>query len=98
MELLKFWLASVTNLFQVLFLFHCNTNSICYIYYMIKTIFISERYFTKEELDSFRINHGYEIKEISYSSSEGEIDFNVKDQKKFLLKEGYPKILARFFS
>ena len=65
---------------------------------MIKTIFISERFFTKEETDSFRVNHGYDIKEISYSSSEGEIDFNIPDQKEFLLKEGYPKILARFFA
>ena len=65
---------------------------------MIKTIFISERFFTKEELDSFRINQGYDIKEISYSSSDGEIDFNIPDQKEFLLKEGYPKILARFFA
>ena len=65
---------------------------------MIKTIFISERFFTKEELDSFRINQCYDIKEISYSSSDGEIDFNIPDQKEFLLKEGYPKILARFFA
>lgn len=63
---------------------------------MIKTIFISERFFTKEELDSFRKNHGYDVKEISYSSVEGEIDMSTSEQKEFLLKYGTPKILARF--
>lgn len=63
---------------------------------MIQTFFISERFFTKEELDSFRKEHDYDIKEISYSSVEGEIDFSIADQKQFLLKYGTPKILARF--
>ena len=63
---------------------------------MIKEIFISERFFTKEELDLFRSEHGYDIKEISYSSAEGEIDMSTPDQKEFLLKYGTPKILARF--
>lgn len=65
---------------------------------MIKTFFISERFFTKEELTSFRKEQGYDIKEISYSSVEGEIDFSIDDQKEFLLKEGFPKILSRFFA
>jgi hypothetical protein len=63
---------------------------------MLKTIYISERFFTKEEIASFRKEHGYDIKEISYSSSQGEIDFSTADQKEFLFKYGTPKILARF--
>jgi hypothetical protein len=63
---------------------------------MIKKIFISERFFTKEELDLFRSEHGYDIKEISYSNTEGEIDMSTPEQKEFLLKYGTPKILARF--
>lgn len=65
---------------------------------MITTYYISERFFTKEELSSFREKNGYDIKEISYSSSEGEIDFSDTEQKEFLIKEGFPKISARFFS
>lgn len=65
---------------------------------MIRTFYISERFFTKEELTSFRKVHDYDIKEISYSSVEGEIDFSIADQKEFLLKEGFPKILERFFA
>ena len=63
---------------------------------MIKKIFISERFFTKEELDLFRSEHGYDIKEISYSNTEGEIDMSTPEQKEFLLKYGTPMILARF--
>lgn len=65
---------------------------------MIKTFYISEHFFTKEEIYLFYKEHGYNIKEISYSSSEGEIDFSATEQKEFLLKEGFPKILARFVS
>ena len=63
---------------------------------MIKTFYISERFFTNEEITSFRKEHGYDIKEISYASSEGEIDMSIQEQKEFLLKYGTPKILARF--
>jgi hypothetical protein len=62
---------------------------------MIKTFYISERFFTEQELTSFREEHGYDIKEISYSGYEEE-DFSVPHQKEFLLKYGTPKILARF--
>jgi len=63
---------------------------------MLKTFYISERFFTKEEITSFRKEHGYDIKEISYSC-ESEIDFSDEDGKQYLFKEGHPKILARFF-
>jgi hypothetical protein len=62
---------------------------------MIKTFYISERFFTEQELTSFREAHGYDIKEISYSSYQEE-DFSLSDQKEFLFKFGTPKILARF--
>lgn len=65
---------------------------------MLKTYFISERFFTKEEITSFKEKHGYDIKDISYSSIEGEIDFSEPHEKEFLLKEGFPKISDRFFS
>ena len=48
---------------------------------MIEKIYISERFFTKEELDSFVETHGYSITDISYSSTEGEIDFSSKEEK-----------------
>jgi predicted HAD superfamily hydrolase len=63
---------------------------------MLETIFISERFFSSEELVTFHTEHGYNINEIYYSSSGGEIDMSVKDEKEFLLKHGTPKILARF--
>lgn len=63
---------------------------------MMKTYYISERFFTKEEITSFREMHGFDIKEISYSSVEGEIDMSDKSQKEFLFKYGTPMILARF--
>jgi hypothetical protein len=64
---------------------------------MTEKIYISERFFTKEELDSFVETHGYSITDISYSSTEGEIDFSSKEEKEYLLREGHPRILARFF-
>lgn len=65
---------------------------------MLQTIFISQKYFTKEELSLFSEKFGYQINEISYSSSGGEIDFSNENEKIFLLEKGYPKILARFFA
>lgn len=62
---------------------------------MIKSYFISKKDFTEEELSQFIVNYGYKIEEIFYSS-EIEIDFSNKDEKDFLLKNGVPKILARF--
>ncbi len=63
---------------------------------MIETFYISERFFTKDEIETFYKNFGYQIKDISYSSTGGEIDFSSKIEKEFLLKYGTPKILARF--
>ena len=63
---------------------------------MLQTNYISDRYFTKDELKSFRNAHGFDVTEISYSSAEGEIDFSNLEEKEFLLKYGTPKILARF--
>ncbi|TDX84055.1 hypothetical protein [Epilithonimonas xixisoli] len=65
---------------------------------MLQTIFISQKYFTKEELSLFKEKFGYQINEISYSSSGGEVDFADENEKTFLLEKGYPKILARFFA
>ena len=62
---------------------------------MLKTFYISERFFTKKEITSFRKEHGYDIKEISYSC-ENEMDFSNTEDKKFLFEYGVPKILARF--
>ena len=64
---------------------------------MIK-YYISERFFTFEEIKMFKLKFGYDIKEIDYMSLNGEIDFSTKDEKEFLLKNGFPKILARFFA
>ncbi len=57
---------------------------------------ISERFFSKEEIKLFEKVHGYKLTEIEYTSSHGEIDFSVKEEKEFLMKYGTPKILARF--
>ena len=65
---------------------------------IVKTYFISKRFFTDEELSTFKEKFGYELTEIDYSSSEGEIDFSDESEKKFLLEKGYPMILARFFA
>jgi hypothetical protein len=62
------------------------------------TYYISESYFTPSEINSFKDKFGYEIKQIKYSSSNGIIDFSIEAEKSFLLKYGYPKISARFFS
>ncbi len=62
-----------------------------------QTYSISERFFTQSELDSFEKKHRLKVSEIKYCSDHGEIDFSDKEQKDFLLKKGYPKILARFF-
>ncbi len=63
---------------------------------MIETFYISERFFSKDEIEIFYKNFGYQIKEILYSSTGDEIDFSSKSEKDFLLKYGTPKILARF--
>lgn len=60
--------------------------------------YISERFFTTDEIKTFKEKHNYHIKEIEYSSSIGEINFSEKEEKEFLLQKGYPKILARFFA
>lgn len=65
---------------------------------MLAKFFISERFFTKEELEVFEKRHGYKVSEISYSSIKGEIDFSNSEEKEFLLREGFPMILARFFA
>lgn len=65
---------------------------------MLESFYISERFFTKDEISAFKEKHGFDLKEIEYSSTTGEIDFSVKEEKDFLLENGYPKILARFFA
>lgn len=60
--------------------------------------FISNRFFTAEELELFKSKFGYCITEISYFSTIGEIDFSNQDEKDFLFANGYPKISARFFA
>lgn len=64
----------------------------------METFLISEDYFTDLEIRLFREKHNYDLKEIEYTSSEGEIDFSDDDEKCFLLDKGYPKISARFFA
>ena len=64
---------------------------------MMKTYYISDRFFTEEELNTFNEKFGNEITEISYSSV-SEIDFSLMEEKTFLLENGYPMILARFFA
>lgn len=63
---------------------------------MIEKIFISERFFTSEELKKFEQRHGYKVTEISYSSVNGEIDCADPEEKEFIMKYGIPRILARF--
>lgn len=64
---------------------------------MVEKIFISAKFFTREELQEFKKRHGYEVTEISYACKE-EIDFSQPEEKEFLMREGFPKILARFFT
>lgn len=64
---------------------------------MIESFYISSRFFSNREIKSFFEKFGYNITEISYSSSAGEIDFSNQDEKQFLFEKGYPKILSRFF-
>lgn len=63
---------------------------------MNNKIYISTKFFTKEELKAFKEKHGYQVTEISYVSSSGEIDMSQKEEKEFLMKYGAPRILARF--
>ncbi|GIZ15292.1 hypothetical protein [Capnocytophaga catalasegens] len=63
-----------------------------------KKYYISERFFTKDELKSFEQKHGYKVTEIHYMCIHGEIDFSEPKEKEFLMREGFPKILARFFA
>jgi len=65
---------------------------------MLETYYISHRFFTENEIQYFKTKFGYFINEIDYTTSMGEIDFSKKDEKQFLFKNGYPKILARFFA
>ena len=65
---------------------------------IIEKFYISNQNFTSEEINSFYEKFGYHLKDIDYSSADGEIDFSAKDEKEFLLLKGYPKILARFFA
>lgn len=64
---------------------------------MLEKIYISEKFFTEDELKAFREKFGHDIKEISYSSK-SEIDFSELEEKKYLLENGHPMILARFFA
>lgn len=64
---------------------------------MLKTYYISSRFFSEKELQNFKDKYGNELTEISYSST-SEIDFSNSSEKKFLLENGYPMILARFFA
>lgn len=63
---------------------------------MLAKFFISERFFTKEELEVFEKRHGYKVSEIHYMSSSGEIDCSDPEEKDFIMKYGIPRILARF--
>jgi len=65
---------------------------------MNSKIYISNRFFSSKELESFKSKFGYCITEISYTSTNGEIDFSNQGEKEFLLTNGYPKISARFFA
>lgn len=59
--------------------------------------YISERFFTENELTHFEKKHRYKISDIKYAA-EAEIDFSSENEKNFLLEKGYPKIHARFFA
>lgn len=63
---------------------------------MESKIYISERFFTSEELKTFERRHGYAVTTIGYMCSSGEIDFSEPEEKAFLMKYGIPRILARF--
>ncbi len=62
----------------------------------LKTFYISENQFSKEEIKTFKKTFGYDLKKNEYSAFK-EIDFSEINEKEFLLKKGYLKILARFF-
>jgi hypothetical protein len=64
---------------------------------VLQKFYISELFFTKEELKSFFERYGYNITEIYYSSI-SKIDFSKQDEKEFLFKEGISRILARFYA
>lgn len=64
----------------------------------MKTYYISKRFFTNDEFSNFKKTFGYEITIISYTSTGGEIDFCNKIEKDFLLENGHPRILDRFFN
>ncbi len=64
---------------------------------MLKTYYISAIFFTEVELKEFSEKFGNELTEISYSSK-SEINFSDLKEKAFLLENGYPMILARFFA
>ena len=64
---------------------------------MLEKHYISERYFTDEEIKEFKAKFDYEVSSIYYASK-FEIDFSNADEKEYLLKQGYPRILARFFT
>lgn len=62
----------------------------------LERYYISERFFTKEELELFEKTHGYKVTEGWYMSSQGEIDCSDPEEKAFIMKYGIPRILARF--
>ncbi|MCO5248730.1 MAG: hypothetical protein M9887_07280 [Chitinophagales bacterium] len=64
----------------------------------LQTFYISKRFLSEKELNDFYQKHAYQVTEISYTSSVGEIDFSKPEEKHFLMQKGYPKILARFFA
>lgn len=58
--------------------------------------YISERFFTSEELKEFEQRHGYKVSEVYYVCSTGEINCADPEEKEFIMKYGIPRILARF--
>lgn len=61
----------------------------------LKKFYISKNNFSDLEQDKFQKDFGYGVTTISYYSKK-EIDFTDKEEKSFLLKNGLPKLLARF--
>lgn len=64
---------------------------------MLEKHYISEGFFTDEEIKEFKEKFGYDIRSIYYASKY-EIDFSNSNEKEYLLKQGHPRILARFFN
>lgn len=64
---------------------------------MLVKHYISETFFSEDEIKAFQKKFGYDIKSISYSSA-SVVDFSILEEKEYLLKNGHPMILARFFA